>query len=128
MIDRGDIVRHKESGNFGRVTGFGPSRKWVRVKTEDGRNRSWLETHLRVVEYASVTRPRRAEIKYRDGRTMTIPFKCGELYKVSDVIEGQSSQIESLVIVGLLDVVITMRPGTDAWATPVTNGTRGGAV
>lgn len=46
----GDLVlhRHKEPGDVvaGRVVGFGPDRRWVRVKTNDGRVRSWVDEHL----------------------------------------------------------------------------------
>lgn len=46
----GDLVlhRHKEVGEIvmGRVVGFGPDRRWVRVRTTDGRVRTWLDSHL----------------------------------------------------------------------------------
>lgn len=104
MIERGDIVSHRDTAIQGRVTGFGPSAKWVRVKTGDGRSRNWLADHLRVTESVRLTRPRIVFIKYTDGRLLTFSFKCGEMDQLREILGREPMEaISEFEIRGLLD-------------------------
>lgn len=51
FVCRNDVGDEVEDSKMGRITGFGPDRKWVRVKTLSGRNKTWLSDNLINVDF-----------------------------------------------------------------------------
>ena len=92
----GDLVFHARynglTGNtdrdVGNVCGFCPGDKWVRVKTNDGRYRTWLKANVNNLDYADKTGDQGAVAKRIADRAGLGGYRHGKRRLTSLLVTG----------------------------------------